>query len=198
MSQPLLEQLIDHLQCLPGVGGKTAQRMAYHLLQRKREAGKDLAQVLLQAMDDIGQCEQCRNYTEQELCNICQSPKRAENNTLCVVESAADLLAIEQSGQYSGLYFVLHGCLSPLDGIGPAEIGLFTLEDKLRDSDISEVILALNPSVEGEATSHFIADICKSNDVSVTRIAHGIPVGGELEMVDTSTISHALQGRKSL
>lgn len=198
MSQSLLETLIDSLQCLPGVGNKTAQRMAYHLLQRKREAGKDLAQVLLQAMDEIGQCQSCRNYTEQDLCNICLNEKRAENQTLCVVESAADLLAIEQSGQYSGLYFVLHGTLSPLDGVGPSEIGLFELEDKLQQSQISEVILALNPSVEGEATSHFIADICKSNDISVTRIAHGIPVGGELEMVDTSTISHALLGRKSL
>lgn len=198
MSQSLLQQLIDAFQCLPGVGAKTAQRMAYHLLQRKREAGKDLAQVLLQAMDEIGQCQSCRNYTEQALCNICLNSKRSENNTLCVVESAADLLAIEQSGQYSGLYFVLHGTLSPLDGVGPSEIGLFELEDKLQNSNINEVILALNPSIEGEATSHFIADICKSSDIAVTRIAHGIPVGGELEMVDTSTISHALQGRKSL
>lgn len=198
MADSLLQQLIDNLQCLPGVGNKTAQRMAYHLLQRKRQAGKELAQTLQQAMTEIGQCTACRNYTEQDLCHICQSNKRKDKHTLCIVESAADLLAIEQSGQYSGKYFVLHGALSPLDGIGPGEIGLFKLQDKLQSDGINEVILALNPSVEGEATSHFIADICKSANVTVTRIAHGIPVGGELEMVDTSTISHALLGRKSL
>ena len=198
MAQSLLQQLISGLQCLPGVGNKTAQRMAYHLLQRKREAGKDLAQILLQAMEEIGQCSQCRDYTEQQTCDICLNPKRDEAKSLCIVETAADLLAIEQSGQYSGRYFVLHGTLSPLDGVGPSEIGLFQLEDSLQRADINEVILALNPSVEGEATSHFIADICKANDISVTRIAHGIPVGGELEMVDTSTITHALMGRKSL
>ena len=198
MSQSLLQQLIDGLQCLPGVGNKTAQRMAYHLLQRKREAGKDLASILASAMENIGQCNECRNYTEQDLCEICVNPKRDEAKSLCVVESAADLLAIEQSGQYAGKYFVLHGTLSPLDGVGPSEIGLFQLEDKLKNSSIEEVILALNPSVEGEATSHFVADICKDLSISVTRIAHGIPVGGELEMVDTSTISHALMGRKSL
>ena len=198
MSPSLLQQLIDSLQCLPGVGAKTAQRMAYHLLQRKREAGKELAQVLLEAMDEIGQCSTCRDYTEEAQCQICQNPKRAVNKTLCVVETAADLLAIEQSGQYSGRYFVLHGTLSPLDGIGPSEIGLFQLEDIIVKNQIAEVILALNPSVEGEATSHFIADICRDAEVAVSRIAHGIPVGGELEMVDTSTISHALMGRKSL
>lgn len=198
MSDSLLEQLIDSLQCLPGVGAKTAQRMAYHLLQRKRQAGKDLASVLEQAMNDIGQCTSCRNYTENPVCSICQNTKRAENRTLCVVESASDLIAVEQSGQYSGRYFVLHGTLSPIDGVGPREIGLFQLEDLLTNNDIQEVILALNPSVEGEATSHFIVDICRSNDISITRIAHGIPIGGELEMVDTSTITHALMGRKAL
>ena len=198
MSQSLLEQLIENLQCLPGVGSKTAQRMAYHLLQRKRQAGKELAQVLVEAMDNIGQCTICRDYTEEDVCRICSNPKRAEDKTLCIVETASDLLAVEQSGQYSGRYFVLHGTLSPIDGIGPSEIGLFQLEDSLAKSDVQEVILALNPSVEGEATSQFIADICRSNNISVTRIAHGIPIGGELEMVDTSTISHALMGRKSL
>ncbi|NVK24538.1 MAG: recombination protein RecR [Gammaproteobacteria bacterium] len=193
----MLEELIEKLQCLPGVGSKTAQRMAYHLLQRKRQAGKELANVLVDAMENIGQCGQCRNYTEQELCRICANPKRAEDKILCVVETASDLLAVEQSGQYSGLYFVLHGTLSPIDGIGPSEIGLFQLETFLQQNDITEVILALNPSVEGEATSQFIADICRTENVSVSRIAHGIPIGGELEMVDTSTISHALMGRKS-
>lgn len=194
----LLEQLIEQLQCLPGVGSKTAQRMAYHLLQRKRQAGKDLGSTMIEAMEKIGQCQSCRNYTENELCNICENPKRQEDNTLCVVETASDLLAVEQSGFYRGRYFVLHGTLSPIDGIGPSEIGLFELEDQLKQQQVDEVILALNPSVEGEATSHFIADICKPLEINVTRIAHGIPVGGELEMVDTSTISHALMGRKSL
>lgn len=198
MSHGLLEQLIEQLQCLPGVGGKTAQRMAYHLLQRKRSAGSELAVTLAKSMEQIGECKQCRNYTEQTLCSICENPRRTEAKTLCVVETASDLAAVESSGHYSGLYFVLHGVLSPIDGIGPSEIGLPDLEALLNNKDVEEVILALNPSVEGEATSHYIAEICRDNDVKVTRIAHGIPVGGELEMVDTSTISHAIMGRKSL
>jgi recombination protein RecR len=196
MSQSLLENLIEQLQCLPGVGPKTAQRMAFHLLQRKRQAGKELSVVLNEAMDNIGQCSECRNYTELELCGICQNAKRAIDGTLCIVESASDLAAVEQSAQFSGRYFVLHGCLSPIDGVGPSEIGLFQLEQMLENGHVSEVILALNPSVEGEATSHYIADICKSHNIDITRIAHGIPVGGELEMVDSSTITHALMGRK--
>jgi recombination protein RecR len=194
----LLESFIDQLQCLPGVGPKTAQRMAYHLLQRKRQAGMELASIMANALENIGQCNVCRDFTEQEVCGICSNHKRAEDGTLCVVETAADLLAVEQSGQYRGRYFVLHGCLSPIDGVGPSEIGLFQLEELLQGAGFSEVILALNPSVEGEATSHYVADICRDNNISVTRIAHGIPVGGELEMVDTTTITHALMGRKSL
>lgn len=194
----LLERLIEQLQCLPGVGNKTAQRMAYHLLQKKRNAGSQLAVVLADAMENIGQCQQCRNYTEEELCHICNSAKRQMQPTLCVVETAADLLAVEQSGQFNGRYFVLHGCLSPIDGIGPSQIGLEQLDKMLENGSFEEVILALNPSVEGEATSHFIAQIGHKHNVNVSRIAHGIPVGGELEMVDTSTISHALMGRKTL
>ncbi len=205
MQNSLLQQMIEQLQCLPGVGPKTAQRMAYHLLQHKRRAGTELAHILESAMEKIGQCKKCRNYTELELCDICTNTKRTQNSLLCIVESVADLSAVEQSGQYSGRYFVLHGCLSPIDGVGPSELGLFQLEtllasgssDNVAEADnIEEVILALNPSVEGEATSHYIADICKSNGIAITRIAHGIPVGGELEMVDTSTINHALMGRK--
>lgn len=196
MSQSLLDNLIEQLQCLPGVGPKTAQRMAFHLLQRKRQAGKELAAVLSDSMDNIGQCSECRNYTELELCGICQNSKRAIDGTLCIVESASDLAAVELSAQFSGRYFVLHGNLSPIDGIGPNEIGLYQLEEMLAKGHVTEVILALNPSVEGEATSHYIADICRSNDIAITRIAHGIPVGGELEMVDSSTITHALMGRK--
>lgn len=196
MQTSLLQQLIDELQCLPGVGPKTAQRMAYNLLQHKRQAGLDLAATLSKAMEEVGQCQKCRNYTEQPLCDICTNPRREQQNLLCIVESVSDLAAVENSGQFSGRYFVLHGTLSPIDGIGPSELGLHTLEELMATGDVEEVILALNPSIEGEATSHYIADICKSNNVAITRIAHGIPVGGELEMVDTSTISHALMGRK--
>ena len=196
LTSSILDLLIEQLQCLPGVGQKTAQRMAYHLLQRKRQAGSELAITLAKAMEVIGQCQSCRNYTEHDLCSICQSSKRAEANAICVVETASDLAAVEHSGQYQGRYFVLHGHLSPIDGVGPSELGLGQFETLLNEQDISEVILALNPSVEGEATCQYIADICRSNNVAVSRIAHGIPVGGELEMVDTSTISHAIMGRK--
>lgn len=203
MQTSLLQKMIEQLQCLPGVGPKTAQRMAYHLLQHKRQAGTELANTLATGLAEIGQCKQCRNYTELELCDICTNSRRTQNTLLCIVESVSDLAAVEQSGHFSGRYFVLHGCLSPIDGVGPRELGLSQLEEVLASdgSDpskplVEEVILALNPSVEGEATSHYIADICKSNNVAITRIAHGIPVGGELEMVDTSTMSHALMGRK--
>lgn len=196
MPTTLLNQFIDQLQCLPGVGPKTAQRMAFQLLQNKRAAGKELAETMITALDKIGECNVCRNYTEAEVCELCANPRRAEQPQLCIVETVSDLAAVEQSGQYSGRYFVLHGCLSPIDGIGPRELGLTQLEQELAESSIEEVILALNPSVEGEATSHYIADICKSHSIPITRIAHGIPVGGMLEMVDTSTISHALMGRK--
>lgn len=198
MKNSLLELLIQQLQCLPGVGNKTAQRMAYHLLQRKRQAGSELGTTLIEAMEKIGQCNTCRDYTENETCELCQNPKRAEAGSICVVETAANLLAVEQSGQYSGRYFVLHGCLSPIDGVGPSELGLFDLQRQIESQHYNEVILALNPSVEGEATAHFIVDICRQLSIPVSRIAHGIPVGGELEMVDTSTISHALMGRQLL
>lgn len=198
MATSLLQNLITDLQCLPGVGNKTAQRMAYHLLQRKRNQGQRLADTLAKAMTDIGLCNQCRNYTEHELCNICDSQKRQQTDLLCVVETPADLLAVESSGQYQGHYYVLHGVLSPIDGIGPSDIGLFELEALLGKGQYREVILALNPTVEGEATCHFINEIAKDAGVDVSRIAHGIPVGGELDMVDSSTLSHALMGRKRL
>lgn len=198
MSQALLQQLVQSLQCLPGVGNKTAQRMAYHLLQHKRVAGVELAKVLQSAMENIQHCNTCRNYTEHDECEICTNTKRKISAEMCIVETAADLAAIEQSAQFSGVYFVLHGTLSPIDGIGPGEIGLPLLEEKLASNQYNEIILALNPSVEGEATSHYIADIAKRYGVSVTKIAHGIPVGGELEYVDSSTITHALMGRKAI
>lgn len=198
LNPSLLQKLIDDLQCLPGVGNKTAQRMAYHLLQRKRNAGLELAKTLEEAMNNIGHCNSCRNYTENDKCELCTNVKRQSSATLCVVESAADLAAVEQSGQFAGQYFVLHGVLSPIDGVGPTELGIFDLEQRLHQEQINEVILAVNPSVEGEATCQYIADICHNNNIAVSRIAHGIPVGGELEMVDTSTISHALMGRTQI
>jgi len=189
---------MEALRCLPGVGPKSAQRMAFHLLQRDRKGGLLLAEALSQAMVDIGHCSQCRTFTEEETCHICNNPKRQENGQLCVVESPADIAALEATGQYSGRYFVLMGHLSPLDGIGPSDIGLDVLDFRLQEGGISEVILATNPTVEGEATAHYIAELCREHQVSASRIAHGVPVGGELELVDGTTLSHSLLGRQKL
>ncbi len=197
-TSPLLTQLMEALRCLPGVGPKSAQRMAFHLLQRDRKGGLLLAEALGQAMVDIGHCSQCRTFTEEETCHICNNPKRQENGQLCVVESPADIAALEATGQFSGRYFVLMGHLSPLDGIGPSDIGLDVLDFRLQKGGISEVILATNPTVEGEATAHYIAELCREHQVSASRIAHGVPVGGELELVDGTTLSHSLLGRQRL
>jgi len=194
----MLEQLMEALRCLPGVGPKSAQRMAFHLLQRDRKGGLQLAEALNQAMTEIGHCSECRTFTEQEVCHICNNPKRQESGQICVVESPADIAAVEATGQYSGRYFVLMGHLSPLDGIGPSDIGLDVLDFRLGRGDIAEVILATNPTVEGEATAYYIADLCKAHEVSASRIAHGVPVGGELELVDGTTLSHSLLGRQKL
>ncbi|MEW9824756.1 MAG: recombination mediator RecR [Candidatus Symbiodolus clandestinus] len=193
---PLLEQLIQAFRCLPGVGAKSAQRMAFHLLQRDRQGGQRLAQRLVSAMSEIGHCQRCRTFTEQPLCQLCLDPLRQQSQQLCVVESAADIQAIEQTGQYSGRYFVLMGRLSPLDGIGPKEIGLEQLADCLQTEPPQELILATNPTVEGEATAHYIADMARHYQIIISRIAHGVPVGGELELVDGMTLSHALIGRQ--
>ena len=179
-TSPLLTQLMEALRCLPGVGPKSAQRMAFTLLQRDRSGGMRLAQALTRAMSEIGHCADCRTFTEQEVCNICSNPRRQENGQICVVESPADIYAIEQTGQFSGRYFVLMGHLSPLDGIGPDDIGLDRLEQRLAEEKITEVILATNPTVEGEATANYIAELCAQYDVEASRIAHGVPVGGEL------------------
>lgn len=195
---PLLETLIEALRCLPGVGPKSAQRMAYHLLQRDRSGGMNLAQTLTQAMSQIGHCEHCRTFTEQQICNICNNPRRQQTGLLCVVEMPADIQAIEQTGQFSGRYFVLMGHLSPLDGIGPKEIGLDLLQQRLQQESFSEVILATNPTVEGDATANYIAELCLQQDIKVSRIAHGIPVGGELEMVDGTTLTHSFIGRRTI
>lgn len=195
---PLLEELISYLKYLPSVGPKSAQRMAYHLLQRNRNGGVQLAETLKKAMLEIGHCEICRTFTEQPVCVICQSAKRIESELLCVVESPADIIAIEQTGQFSGRYFVLLGHLSPIDGIGPTELGLEKLKKRLSNEPIKEVILATNPTIEGEATANYIADLCEEAGVLATRIAHGVPVGGELEMVDGMTLSHSFIGRQKI
>ncbi|MDJ0863720.1 MAG: recombination mediator RecR [Gammaproteobacteria bacterium] len=194
---PLLQNLVDALRCLPGVGPKSAQRMAYHLLQREREGGRRLARALMDAMDRIGHCRVCRTLSELDVCGTCASDKR-DRSLLCVVESPVDLSAIEQSASYSGLYFVLMGHLSPLDGIGPSEIGLDLLDERLSGGEVQELILATNPTVEGEATAHYISEMALAKGVRATRIAHGVPLGGELEYVDSGTLSHAFAGRQEV
>lgn len=189
---------MDALRCLPGVGPKSAQRMAFQMLQRDRSGGMRLAQALTRAMSEIGHCQDCRTFTEQEQCTICANPRRQQTGLICVVESPADIHAIEQTGQFSGRYFVLMGHLSPLDGIGPADIGLDLLEARLSREALNEVILATNPTVEGEATANYIAEMCEQFGISASRIAHGVPVGGELEMVDGTTLSHSLAGRQKI
>ena len=193
----LIHQLIDALKCLPGVGPKSAQRMAYHLLERDRHGAQQLSVVLSEAVERIGHCEQCRTFTEQTRCRICSSDKR-ERSQLCIVETPADVLAIESATDYRGLYFVLMGHLSPLDGIGPNDIGLDVLARRFAENDVDEVILATNTTVEGEATAHYIAEMVAEYEIRVTRIAHGVPIGGELEYVNGSTLSHAFSGRRDL
>ena len=193
-SEPLLNQLIESLRCLPGVGPKTAQRMALHLLERNREGGLQLASVLDEAMQNIGRCKQCRDLTELEICTICANPRR-DQSQLCVVESPVDVLAIEQATAYKGRYFVLLGRLSPLDGIGPAELGLDQLAAQLENKAPEEMIIATNPTVEGEATSYYLQRMAKTHNIRITRIAHGVPLGGELEYTDQSTLAHAFGSR---
>lgn len=194
---PLIDQLITALRCLPGVGAKSAQRMAFQLLERDRQGGRLLAEALQQAMTAVGHCSQCRNLTEQPICSICASYSR-DPQLLCVVESPADVVAIEQSGSFRGRYFVLQGHLSPLDGLGPDDIGIPQLLERLQESEIEELIIATNPTVEGEATAHYIVEQVRPLGLDVTRIAHGVPLGGELEYVDGSTLTHAFNGRKAL
>lgn len=192
---PSLENLIDALRCLPSVGPKSAQRMTLHLLERDREAALELANALREAVEKVGHCSLCRNFTELEVCEICGDPRR-DKAVVCVVETPADVLAIEQSASFRGLYFVLMGHLSPIDGIGPAEIGLETFQQRVIDEGIEEVILATNPTVEGEATAYYLTEMLLPVGVRVSRIAHGVPLGGELEYVDGSTLAHALSGRR--
>jgi recombination protein RecR len=193
---PLIRQLIDALRILPGVGQKTAQRMALHLLERDRSGGLRLAQTLTQALERVGHCRQCRTLSEDELCPQCADPRR-DDALLCVVQGPIDVFAIEQTG-YRGRYFVLKGHLSPLDGLGPEAIGIPELLMRIEQGAFEEVIIATNPTVEGEATAHYIAQMLAPRGVTVSRIAHGVPLGGELELVDGGTLSHALAGRKPI
>jgi recombination protein RecR len=194
-SSPLIRQLMEALRCLPGVGNKTAQRMAYHLLERDRNGGRALAQTLERAMREVGRCSDCRTLCEAERCSLCASETR-DPSLLCVVESPVDLEAIEQATDFRGRYFVLMGHLSPLDGIGPAELGLDRLARRFADGELQEVILATNPTVEGEATAQYISDLAHEHGLRTTRIAHGVPMGGELEYIDSGTLSHAFSGRR--
>ncbi|RFA28213.1 recombination protein RecR [Alkalilimnicola ehrlichii] len=192
---PLIQNLIDALRCLPGVGPKSAQRMAFHLLQRDRPGAARLADALVKAVDNVGECAECRLLTEQPICDICASPRR-DRSLMCIVESPADVFALEQATDYSGVYFVLMGRLSPLDGIGPKELGLERLEARFAAGEVKEIILATNPTVEGEATAQYIAEMAHEHNVVTSRIAHGVPIGGELEYVDSGTLSHAFAGRR--
>jgi recombination protein RecR len=193
----LLKRLIDDLRCLPGVGPKSAQRMAYQLLERDRDGGRRLAATLAEAMTGIGHCRRCRDYSENELCTICMGSNR-DRQLLCVVESPIDLAAIEQATGYRGDYFVMHGRLSAIDGRGPRELGLDLLANRLLEDGIQELIIATNATVEGEATAHYLAELAKAGDVRATRLAHGVPLGGELEFVDRGTLALAFGSRQSL
>ena len=193
----VLGQLIQNLCILPGVGPKTAQRMAFYLLQRNRNGAMILAETLVNAIENIGHCQQCRTFTEQSICDICADDLR-DISIICIVESPADAWVIDQATAFKGHYFVLHGRLSPLDGIGPDQLGLDSLEQRLSSGDIKELILATNSTVEGEATAYFIGEIAKKHQVPASRIAHGVPMGGELEFIDSSTLSHAFNGRREI
>lgn len=193
----LIDDLVSALQVLPGVGPKSAQRMALHLLQRNRQGGTHLGQILETAMEAVRQCALCRNLTEGEICRLC-SDERRDNGLLCVVESPADVLAIEQAGGFRGYYFVLHGRLSPIDGMGPEQLGLQALQSRIAAIQPSEMILATNPTVEGEATAHYISRLVADQVPNISRIAHGVPLGGEIEYTDGGTLTHALQGRRNI
>ncbi len=197
MSSPLLNELIDALRCLPGVGAKSAQRMAFHLLERDRDGARRLAEKLAAAAERIGNCTRCRTFSETPVCTLCASSTR-DASLLCVVESPVDQLAIETATGFRGRYFVLLGRLSPLDGLGPQELGMDLLAGRLAEGEVRELIVATNPTVEGEATAHLLAQVARQAGVRATRLAHGVPLGGELEFIDRGTLAHAFGGRQSL
>lgn len=194
---PLIDQLIEALRILPGVGPKSAQRMVLHLLERNPAGGLKLADCLKATIERVHHCKKCRNLTENDLCNICDNPARNDAE-ICVVENPGDVIAIEQAGGFKGHYFVLMGHLSPIDGIGPDDLGMDELLENVKSGQVEEVILAVNPTVEGEATAHYISELLRPVNITITRLAHGIPVGGELEYIDGGTIAHALEGRKKI
>jgi len=194
---PSIDELISALRCLPGVGPKSAQRMTFHLLERNREGGARLSKALMQSLDNVQHCRRCRILCENDICIRCQDERRLRDQ-LCIVEMPSDVLAIEQATHYKGQYFVLSGHLSPLDGIGPEALGIPRLIEWLDEKTITEVILATNPTVEGEATAHYISELARERQIKVTRLAHGIPLGGELEFIDSGTLSHAFSGRESI
>ena len=192
-----LERLVQALRVLPGVGPRSAQRMAFHLLQHERGGADELARALAEALESVRRCAKCNNFSEEELCALCLSPRR-DRALLCVVETPADLAMVEQTLSYSGMYFVLMGRLSPLDGVGPRDIGLDRLLERAADGEVHEVILATNFTNEGEATAHYIAEMLRARNVKASRIARGVPLGGELEYVDAGTLSQALLDRRSI
>ncbi len=191
-----LQDVIDSLRILPGVGQKTALRMALYLLERNQKGAQKISRSLEYAIETIQKCAQCRNLTDSDICGDCLDPRR-DDSLLCIVENPVDVFALRQSIEYKGRYFVLFGRLSPLDGVGPSELGLDLLETRFKAGEIKEIILATNSTVEGEATAHYIAEIAKQYEIEVSRIAHGIPMGGELEYLDGGTLSHAFSARKS-
>ena len=193
----LIGRLIESLRCLPGVGPRSAQRMAYHLLEHNRDGGRQLAEILTLAMDQVGNCDACRTLSEEATCAICANPRR-DRTKLCVVETPADVQALEQSTGFQGMYFVLLGHLSPLDGVGPEQLGLDQLEARLASGEVAELIIATNPTVEGEATAHFVSELARVHGITTTRIAHGVPMGGELEYIDSGTLSHAFASRREV
>jgi recombination protein RecR len=195
--QGLVAELMQALRCLPGVGPKSAQRMTFHLLQQNRQMAINLARSLQEAAEHVGFCEQCRTLSEYPLCSLCSNPAR-DQSLLCIVESPADVYTIDQATGFKGLYFVLHGSLSPLDGVGPHELKLDLLDQRLQDGEINEMILATNTTVEGEATAYYIREMAQIHRIRTTRIAHGVPLGGELDYVDSSTLSHAFSGRQEM
>lgn len=197
MFSPLIDQLVTALRILPGVGPKSAQRMALYLLERDKPGAQKLAEAIAVAVEAVKECSSCRTLTEQMLCRLCASTRR-DSSLLCVVETPGDVIAIEQAGTFTGKYFVLHGHLSPIDGLGPVEIGMPQLELRLQSGEITEVIVATNPTMEGEATAHYIADKAKRSGILVSRIAHGVPIGGELEYIDGGTLAHAMASRREI
>lgn len=197
MFSPLIDELIASLRVLPGVGPKSAQRMALYLIERQKPGAERLARALLNAAEHVTRCTVCRTLSEETVCRMCVNSKR-DDTLLCIVESPADVLAIEQAGSFTGRYFVLHGRLSPIDGIGPAELGLAELVERFKSGVVREVIVATNPTMEGEATALYIADKARDAGVRASRIAHGVPIGGELEYIDGGTLAHALSSRREI